>query len=361
MTYDLVGNRPTSTGVPNYTVNSSNQLTSTSNATYTYDNNGNMLTKTDSSGTTTYAWDFENRLTSVTLPASGGTVSFVYDPFGRRIRKSTSTTTSVYVYDGADQLQEVDSAGTTVVARYTTALSIDQPLAVIRGGVTSFYELDAQGSVTSLSNSAAAVANTYTYDTFGNQTTFTGSVVNPFRYTARELDSETGLMYYRARYYEPTLGRFLSEDPLRFGAGDTDFYSYVHNGPLIYRDPSGRTKVHGNWCGPDWTGGKVEEYNPGRNKNGYYNDPLDAEDEVCKHHDICYFNCRSQYPCDKGERKKCLTNCDYTLIGSMPSTKTGDTIAAGIYWHPADPDGDEHCGCKKKVEFKHIDYHARKF
>jgi len=77
-TYDAVGNRLSSAGVPSYSYNSSNELTSSSAATYGFDLNGNAITKNDSTGITTYAWDFENRLTSVTLPVSGGTVSFKY-------------------------------------------------------------------------------------------------------------------------------------------------------------------------------------------------------------------------------------------------------------------------------------------
>lgn len=92
--YDPVGNRLSSVGVSSYTNNSSNELTSTSNATYTYDYNGNTLTKLVGSNTTSYSWDFENRLTTVTLPGSGGTVSFKYDPFGRRIYKSSSRNSS---------------------------------------------------------------------------------------------------------------------------------------------------------------------------------------------------------------------------------------------------------------------------
>src|SRR5215467_3076801 len=99
-TYDPVGNRLSSLGVANYTNNTSNELTSTSNASYTYDYNGNTLTKTDSTGTTSYAWDYENRLTSVTLPGSGGTVTFKYDPFGRRVEKILPTATSIFAYDG---------------------------------------------------------------------------------------------------------------------------------------------------------------------------------------------------------------------------------------------------------------------
>src|SRR6516164_9471503 len=99
-TYDPVGNRTASLGVASYTTNSSNEMTANSNASFTYDNNGNTTSKTDSTGTTNYTWDFENRLTQVTLPGSGGTVQFSYDPFGRRIKKVSSAGTSIFVYDG---------------------------------------------------------------------------------------------------------------------------------------------------------------------------------------------------------------------------------------------------------------------
>src|SRR5258708_31749860 len=113
-TYDPVGNRLSSLGVSPYSVNVSNQLTSTPSTSYTYDNNGNMLTKTDSTGTTSYTWDFENRLTSVTLPGAGGTVGFKYDPFGRRIQKAFTTganpptpTTTNYLYDRENSIEAV--------------------------------------------------------------------------------------------------------------------------------------------------------------------------------------------------------------------------------------------------------------
>jgi len=238
-TYDPVGNRLSSLGVSSYTTNSSNELTSTSNGTYTYDNDGNLLTKVVGSNTTSYAWDFENRLTSVTLPGSGGTVSFKYDPFGRRIYKSSSSATSVYAYDGDNLIEETNSAG-TVVARYTQGLNIDEPLAMLRSSTTSYYQADGLGSLTSLSNTSGALANTYTYDSFGNLTASTGSLTNSFQYTGREFDSETGLYYYRARYYDPSAGRFLTEDPLRYEP--TSFYSYVGNDPIFWMDPLGLYK-----------------------------------------------------------------------------------------------------------------------
>lgn len=226
-----------SLGVSPYAYNSSNELTSTPSATYTYDNNGNTLTKGTSSGTTQYTWDFENRLTSTVLPGSGGTVSFKYDPLGRRIQKTSSAGTTNYVYDGANVLEEVDGSG-NVLARYIQSPAVDQPLAEVRGSTTSYYQADGLGSITSLSNSSAALANTYSYDSYGSLTASSGTVVNPDRYTAREFDTETGIYYYRARYYDPQIGRLVTEDPLRFAAGPR-YYAYVHNNPLIFGDPSG--------------------------------------------------------------------------------------------------------------------------
>src|SRR5439155_13200197 len=142
-TYDVVGNRLSSLGIPIYNYDSSNELQSAGSATYTYDANGNTLTKADPSGTATYAWDFENRLTSVTLPA-GTSVTFSYDPFGRRIKKGSG----VYIYDGANLIQESDSAG-NLIARYVHGPGIDQPMTAYRGSATEFYEADGLGSITS--------------------------------------------------------------------------------------------------------------------------------------------------------------------------------------------------------------------
>jgi RHS repeat-associated protein len=239
--YDLVGNRLASLGVPSYTTNSSNELTANSAASFTYDNNGNTLSKTDPTGTRTYAWDFENRLASVLLPGTGGTVIFKYDPFGRRIQKaftqnSTNTVTN-YVYDGANTIEEVDVSGNEL-ARYAQGVGIDEPLAELRLGAAGYYEQDGLGSVTSLSGATGALSNSYAYDAFGTLTASTGSLANPFQYTGRDFDSETGLRYYRARYYDSTTGRFLSEDPADFDGG-INFYGYAANNPIAFIDPSG--------------------------------------------------------------------------------------------------------------------------
>jgi len=112
---------------------------------------------------------------------------------------------------------------------------------VLRSGVTSYYEQDGIGTVSALSNSAGALADTYSYDSFGNLTASTGTISNPFRYTGREFDSETGIYYYRARFYDPTSGRFMSEDSARFDQGG-NFYVYVSNTPTLFIDPTGLAK-----------------------------------------------------------------------------------------------------------------------
>jgi RHS repeat-associated protein len=140
-----------------------------------------------------------------------------------------------YLYDGADALEEADAGG-TVLARFSQGQNIDEPLAEQRSATTSYYQVDGLGSITSLSSTSATIADAYVYDALGDSSASTGSVTNPFRYTGRESDSETGLYYYRARYYDPQTGRFISADPIRF-AGGNDFYGYVWNDPVNYADP----------------------------------------------------------------------------------------------------------------------------
>ncbi|HVP44040.1 MAG TPA: DUF6531 domain-containing protein, partial [Terriglobales bacterium] len=140
-TYDPVGNRLSTVSDSGWTYDSSNHLTSRPGVTYTYDNNGNTATKVDASGTTTYAWDYLNRLTSVTLPGSGGTVTFKYDPFGRRIQKVSPSGTTNYLYDGANVIEEVDASG-AVLARYAQSASIDEPLDSSTAAGTRYYDAD---------------------------------------------------------------------------------------------------------------------------------------------------------------------------------------------------------------------------
>jgi RHS repeat-associated protein len=171
-----------------------------------------------------------------------------YDPFGWRIYKSSSSGTSVLAYDGDNLVEETNASG-AAVARYSQGLNIDEPLAMLRGGATSFYNADGLGSVTSLSNAAGALTQTYTFDSFGKTVSSSGSIVNPFQYTSREFDSESNLQFSRNRYYDSVTGRFLSQDPIGFDGGE-NFYAYAQNDPIDDSDPDGLSpKGRDKWYG----------------------------------------------------------------------------------------------------------------
>ena len=135
----------------------------------------------------------------------------------------------------------------TSLVRFAQGRNVDEPLAVSASGAMNFYEQDAIGSVTSLTNSPGALVQTYTYDSFGKLTNLSGNIANPFRFTGRDFDSETGLYYDRARQLDSNTGRFLSEDPVRY-LGGINFYDYARNNPANLVDPFGLSPVC-TWVG----------------------------------------------------------------------------------------------------------------
>ncbi|MEX5216842.1 MAG: hypothetical protein NW701_03355 [Nitrospira sp.] len=221
-----------------------------------YDNNGNLTSFTDTSGTTTYAWNARNQLMAISGPSLSA--SFVYDGLGRRSSKTINSMTTGFWYDGDDVLAEL--SGSTPTATYIRSLSFDEPFIRKQSGGDEFYQTDALGSTLTLTDSSGASSTTYTQEPFG-KTTKIGSSTNAFQYTGREEDG-TNVFYYRARFYHSGIQRFLSEDPYNFaslqiagGSGSLDDqlqisaflavpkrhhpYSYVGNTPTLYVDPSG--------------------------------------------------------------------------------------------------------------------------
>src|SRR5204862_5036755 len=193
-----------------------------------YDANGNIT----SDSTKTYGWDARNHLASI---GRGVTASFQYDPFGRRVSKSVGGSATSYLYDGANAVQEL--SGSAPTANLLNA-ALDEVLTRSVATGTSSYLADALGSTVALADNAGVIQSQYNYEPFG-QTTVSGAVnTNPVQYTGRENDA-TGLYYYRARYYNPTMGRFMSEDPLGVGGGDAYLYLYAGNDPVDYQDPLG--------------------------------------------------------------------------------------------------------------------------
>ncbi len=221
------------------TIGVANHLIDDKNFIYTYGNNGNLIRKTDKATnvTTDYTYDAENRLIRIDLP-NGSVAQYRYDGLGRRIEKDVDSIVSRYVYDSEDILLEFDGTNTQT-ARYTHGLGTDEPLIMERGGQGLFYHSDGLGSITDLTDTNGIVAQSYIYDSFGNIDQQVGTLSNPYTYTGRELDSESGLYYYRARYYDPSIGRFINEDPIGFAGGSANFYGYVQNNPVNFIDPDG--------------------------------------------------------------------------------------------------------------------------
>jgi RHS repeat-associated protein len=197
--------------------------------TFTYDANGNL---TDD-GTKTYEWDAENRLQAV-KQGGNSLASFTYDGGGRRSTKTAGGLTTTYVYDGAQFLEERPSTGAS--KRYVYGPGVDQTLAQVVGGVTSYFIADHLGSIVRTTDGVGAVTLTRQYDPWGNP--IQGSTTSGYAFTGREWDAETSVYYYRARYYDATFGRFISEDPEGLSEGP-HLYRYVGNAPILFRDPSG--------------------------------------------------------------------------------------------------------------------------
>lgn len=210
-----------------------NRLTSWNGQAISYDAEGNMLTASGRS----YTWDSRNRLTRI---SGTTTASFSYDGAGRRINKTvpqSSNIATALAYDGANPVLETQ--GSTITGANLTGLGIDSYLSR-RDGTTDTYPLtDHLGSTIALTDANGAIVTNYRYEPYG-ATTRTGSAsANPHQYTGRENDGN-GLYYYRARYYDPQLMRFISEDPIGL-MGGMNSYAYVGGNPTKYRDSFGLT------------------------------------------------------------------------------------------------------------------------
>lgn len=239
--YDPLGNRTTaSVGGTNYNYasNEVNEYTNINGFTPEYDDNGNL----ENDGTYTYRYDDANRLIEV---YSGNTklASYQYDALGRRIQKITPQATTQYFYDGQRVVEEHTGASVT---NYLYGNWIDDVLAMERDGQLYYYHHNALGSVAGISDQTGKLVEQYEYDPYGNVTILDGqfqprasSVIgNPYLFTGRRLEAETGLYYYRARHYDPETGRFLQRDPLGYVDGN-NLYAYAVNNPVNFFDPLG--------------------------------------------------------------------------------------------------------------------------
>ena len=218
-----------------YAPNALNEYGSFAGNAVTSDLNGNLTSwfPPDGSGKQTYTYDSENRLTSAAINGSStATIFYDYDGLGRRASKTVSGVATTYLLDGNEEIAEYN--GATLLRRYLTGPTIDDRIARAEGSGTSnptktYYHTNHQGSVIAITSPAGTVSQRLAYDEYGTLTSGAVTSGEQFRYTGRRFDAETGLYYYRARYYSPALGRFLQVDPI--GHGDDN--NPLKNLPLL--------------------------------------------------------------------------------------------------------------------------------
>lgn len=254
-TYDAVGNRlqlDFDDGVVTDTISYSYDardrlLTEGLSASYGWDANGNLVSKTEADPTG-YEWDFENRLTGVDLP-DGSRVDISYDADGNRVRTEVTdaggaSSTIHYLVDTSGSLSQVvaesDGSGqvTAYYVRGDELLSVKRP----GSGEKRYYHSDAVGSIRLLSDDSAVVTDSYDYTAFGVLLDHQGSDPQPYRFAAEPFDFNVLFYNNRARWLDTGVGRFLSVDPLQASSPDPSSlhrYVYVNNRPVDMVDPSG--------------------------------------------------------------------------------------------------------------------------
>ena len=205
----------------------------TTQTNYTYDQNGNLIRKEEPGKIINLGYDVKNRLTSFGAPNL--TETYQYDSEGRRTAVKNSSITT-YLYDGMSVILERNSSGATTASYVRNPLAPGGIGGIISSTTTTqnYYHYDGIGTVTTLSNSAGAIAQTYAYDAFGNVLSQNGTGANNRNFLTKEIDS-TGLVYFGARYYDPRIGRFISKDPSGMSDGP-NVYVYCRNDPINFVD-----------------------------------------------------------------------------------------------------------------------------
>ena len=225
------------TGKTTYAYDKENRLTKINkNTPLTYDANGNLLSKKVSNNVVaTYAWDYDNMLTGATI--SGASYTYAYDPLGQRVKRVAGGVETRYITAGGTVLAEMD-ANNNITAYYVYGLGLISK--VTPSGSAYYYHYDNLGSTVAMTDSSGNIVNKYAYDPYGKVLSQVEGISNPFKYVGAfgVMDEGNGLLYMRARYYDPATGRFISKDPIGW-AGGLNLYAYTGNNPVNYADPLG--------------------------------------------------------------------------------------------------------------------------
>ncbi|NJM47105.1 MAG: hypothetical protein HC860_13860 [Alkalinema sp. RU_4_3] len=241
--YDAVGNRirTIENGVTkDYTTNSLNQYTQVGSAIYSYDLDGNLTEVVDGARTWTYTYNAENRLTKAVTPE--GTFESVYDALGNRVASIANGVRSDYLVDPFGWGNVVgEYSGSSVITNYTHGIGL---VGRFSGSDAAYYDFDSIGSAIGLTNSSGTYVNRYSYRPFGENLIATELIPNSFEFSGQWglMNEANGLDFVRARYQMPSIGRFMSNDPIG-QAGGINLYTYAANNPVTLTDPDGQSPL----------------------------------------------------------------------------------------------------------------------
>ena len=247
---------------------------------------------------------------------------YTYNALGQRITKTVNLQTTIFQYDlDGNLMAEIDAVTGQSVRQHIHVNG--EPLAQLSTNLASgriavqYVHADHLGTPTLLTNQFGQVVVDIEATPFGETYIDYAEVTHNRRFPGQYRDEETGLHYNYFRDYDPSLGRYIQSDPIGL-AGGLNTYAYVGSNPMMYTDPEGLFKVHGNWCGPDHTGGFSKSWGQlDSTERSVALEPIDNLDRCCQKHDKRYAKCRERYPCDNDpdsrQRTQCMKNADRRL------------------------------------------------
>ncbi|MGH2914361.1 MAG: RHS repeat-associated core domain-containing protein, partial [Solirubrobacteraceae bacterium] len=257
-------------GISGYSYDAASQLTSSPSTTYSYDSLGQRTSQTTTAGTTTYSYDQAGDLTAYT-PPTGGASSYTYTGDGLRAKETTGSNTLDFAWNQTSSLPLLLSDGQT---SYIYGPNDDPVEQISSNGTPSYLHHDSIGSTRLITDQTGAIAAAFTYSPYGSLAASTGSATSPFGYAGQYTDPESGLLYMRARYYDPTAGQFVTPDPLEPITQKP--YAYAADDPIDASDPQGLCGSLSSWgnfwanCGTDAVNAPSSAWNATGGQVGHY-------------------------------------------------------------------------------------------
>lgn len=240
--YDAEGNRvqviDSALGTTDYTTNDMNEYTQIGDTSYQYDADGNTISQTQNGVTTTYTYNSLDEMIALATPS--GTTTYQYDPFGLEYSSTSAGQTTVYQrdYSSLGIVTGILDGSGNVQAQYTAGIGL---VSETTGGQNYYFDSDDVGNVVGITDSSGNYVNQYEYLPFGEMQTTESTIANPFTFDGMNFDvtQASGLVTMDYRQYDPTQGRFTSNDPLGLAGGDSNTRRYVGNDPVNAIDPLG--------------------------------------------------------------------------------------------------------------------------